>query len=754
VYNLGSISAGGSGTANVVGTGGSIGGTGVSGSGSITSNNGAVTVTGAGANGIVVNGTISAGGSGTVTVLGTGSSSLTGAVGAHRGVTVSGQGLITSSGGNVNVTGFGGADNGGGSQNTGVVAAGTISAGGSGTVTVVGIGGNSTGTTGDSGNDGVMIGPNPSGSAGGPITSSGGNVFVTGTGGGGTSVNSNSNIGIVLGGTSTRYTAISAGGSGTVTVVGQGGPSGAYDIGVQLNNVSTITSSGGAVSVTGTGGSNALNINGNTNDGIDVEQGEITAGGTGTVTVLGTGGTSGSNGSLNEGVELEAGLGYITSGGGDVSVAGVSGSGPSSYGINLAYAGTISTATAGNITLTGDSISGLYGAGLVNAQTRTVTIVPMTPGLNVNLGAGDTPNQLSFYSSLAGVTAGTVNVGNSSTGPITVSSPTTFAGTAATNLNLTNTPGASMSFPASGTDVNLDGGTLTTSSGSNLNIAINGATVDTQYNQLKVGGTVNLSGVVLSLTGGYTSSSGNVFTIVSATSVSGTFNGLLNSATTNFNGRTLRVNYTATAVTLTDIGAMTVATLGSTPSSSPYGQLVTLTATVSASLGTPTGQVDFNNGSTILGVAPLSGNTASLAISTLVVGTYTITAQYVGLGSTFAASTSANSNTLTITPAALTITADNKTMSYGATLPALTATFAGLVNNDTPTAISGLVLATAPANSAVGSYAITATGATDPNYNITLNGGMLVINPASSTTTVSDAGGTHDGSTAYAATSR
>ena len=42
--------------------------------------------------------------------------------------------------------------------------------------------------------------------------------------------------------------------------------------------------------------------------------------------------------------------------------------------------------------------------------------------------------------------------------------------------------------------------------------------------------------------------------------------------------------------------------------------------------------------------------------------------------------------TLTVTPAALTITADNKSKVYGAALPALTASYSGFVNGDTAAA--------------------------------------------------------------------
>src|SRR5207253_1395785 len=78
----------------------------------------------------------------------------------------------------------------------------------------------------------------------------------------------------------------------------------------------------------------------------------------------------------------------------------------------------------------------------------------------------------------------------------------------------------------------------------------------------------------------------------------------------------------------------------------------------------------------------------------------------------------ANGN-LTITPATLTITADNKSMVYGGTMPALTWTPTGLVNGDTKATVfnapnTAPTLSTVPASSHAGSYAIAVGGAVDP----------------------------------------
>jgi hypothetical protein len=85
---------------------------------------------------------------------------------------------------------------------------------------------------------------------------------------------------------------------------------------------------------------------------------------------------------------------------------------------------------------------------------------------------------------------------------------------------------------------------------------------------------------------------------------------------------------------------------------------------------------------------------------------------------------------ITITPASLTITADNKTKLLGAVVPPLTASYAGFVNGETPASLDTPVTlsTTASTASAVGTYSITAAGATDVNYRIEFVPGSLKVN--------------------------
>jgi len=91
----------------------------------------------------------------------------------------------------------------------------------------------------------------------------------------------------------------------------------------------------------------------------------------------------------------------------------------------------------------------------------------------------------------------------------------------------------------------------------------------------------------------------------------------------------------------------TVTTVASSGTPSTVGQSVAFTATVtSSSTALPTGNVTFKNGSTTSGTKLLSGGGAALSISTLTVGTHTITALYSGDANNAASTSVAISQTV------------------------------------------------------------------------------------------------------------
>ena len=128
--------------------------------------------------------------------------------------------------------------------------------------------------------------------------------------------------------------------------------------------------------------------------------------------------------------------------------------------------------------------------------------------------------------------------------------------------------------------------------------------------------------------------------------------------------------------------------------------------------------------------------TASTAPATSHAGSYSITASGA---SNADYSISYVAGTLTITPVALSITANNQSKVYGAALPTLTASYSGFVNGDTSASLATqpTLTTTATASSHVSGnpYAVTASGAVDSDYTIGYVSGTLTVAAAPLTIT-------------------
>ncbi len=144
----------------------------------------------------------------------------------------------------------------------------------------------------------------------------------------------------------------------------------------------------------------------------------------------------------------------------------------------------------------------------------------------------------------------------------------------------------------------------------------------------------------------------------------------------------------------------------------------------------------FQNGDTesVLDTAPTASSTADATSS---VGTYAINAAG-GVDNNYTFSYVAG--TFTINQATLTVTADDQGKTYGAANPVFTVTYSGFQNGDAESVLDTPPTASsvADASSAVGTYAINATGGTDNNYAFTYIAGTLTINQATLTVTADD----------------
>ncbi len=104
---------------------------------------------------------------------------------------------------------------------------------------------------------------------------------------------------------------------------------------------------------------------------------------------------------------------------------------------------------------------------------------------------------------------------------------------------------------------------------------------------------------------------------------------------------------------------------------------------------------------------------------------------------------------LNVTPAPLTITANNQNKAYGAALPSLAASYSGFVNGDTPANLTAqptlLTAATATSPVSASLYPITVNGAADFDYAISFVAGGLRVTQATPTVIVSGDSGTYTG---------
>lgn len=84
---------------------------------------------------------------------------------------------------------------------------------------------------------------------------------------------------------------------------------------------------------------------------------------------------------------------------------------------------------------------------------------------------------------------------------------------------------------------------------------------------------------------------------------------------------------------------------------------------------------------------------------------------------------------LTVDPAPLTITANNATMNYGGSVPALSVSYAGFINGDNSSNLTKepTTKTTATSSSPPGTYPITVSGAEDGNYTISYVGGTMTV---------------------------
>ncbi len=296
---------------------------------------------------------------------------------------------------------------------------------------------------------------------------------------------------------------------------------------------------------------------------------------------------------------------------------------------------------------------------------------------------------------------------NSNTQPITLDAPVTLM----------------MNMPA--------GITATSASGSGWNCTTTGAAVTCLLSSPLAPGASGSVDVIVNVAS-------------SVTPGSNTISGSLSSEEFTSNV-SFSVPVSAAAATLTS----TVLNPSSTTPS--YGSSLTLTATVTTAANTPTGNVTFYDGATVLGTVNLGSNAvASLSVSGLAVGSHTFEAVY-NRNSPYASSTSgpATATVIASTATALSASASSVTLGSPVTFTATVSSAAGVPSGTVTFYDGSIALGTGTLNSngtatyptsalSAGPHVVTAVYTATSSYtSSTSSAATVTINAASTTTALS-----------------
>lgn len=199
----------------------------------------------------------------------------------------------------------------------------------------------------------------------------------------------------------------------------------------------------------------------------------------------------------------------------------------------------------------------------------------------------------------------------------------------------------------------------------------------------------------------------------------------------------------ATVVADTGCAIPTATTLTPSANPSPFGASLTLTATVTSSGGTPTGNVTFYDNGNPLGTVALSSGSAQLTTSSLTIGIHTLTASYTGGAGYLPSSAPSVSETINKAASSLALNSSANPAAIGASVT-FTATVSGSVGTPsgsvaftdgiTPlatVALSGGVATYTTTTLTGGSHTIHATYAGNATYASSTNSLVQVITTGS-----------------------
>ncbi|ASU36570.1 cadherin-like beta sandwich domain-containing protein [Mucilaginibacter xinganensis] len=480
-------------------------------------------------------------------------------------------------------------------------------------------------------------------------------------------------------------------------------------------------------------------------------------GGSGTILFTSNGGstwtsqTSGTTNSLTSVYFKNATQGWAVGGSGTILTTSDAGATWTSQ-----TSGTTTSIQGVRFTSNGRGFGVLYGSStiLTLAPPAATTITSIT-GSSAYSSAAAVNYNVTFGGAVTGVTASNFSLTTTGVTDASVGTPTTAdnltwtvpvntgTGDGTIGLNLSNATGLSLAIsdalPFNGGSVVIDKTAPVVTIGSPSVASLAAGTADVTYNVAYNDANFNAStlstgDITLNTTG----------TATGTAAVTGT--GAAQTVTiTGITGQGT-IGISIAAGTASDKAGNTAAATGP---STTFSVMLAEQITFSALSAKNYGDIDFSPGATSNNNSiPITYSSDNLSVASIVngsihikgAGTANITASQAGDDSNIAAPDVVQQ--LTVGKAALTITADDQVKAYGAAVPALTASYNGFVNGDTPDSLSTQptlgTTATAASHVLGSPYAITADGAASLNYTISYLAGALTVNAAPLTITAAD----------------
>jgi hypothetical protein len=424
---------------------------------------------------------------------------------------------------------------------------------------------------------------------------------------------------------------------------------------------------------------------------------------------------------------------------------------------------TVSALTVGT-----HAITAVYGGSASLSGSTSAALSQVVNGAATTTSVASSANPSAFGQSVTLSASIQTAFGGNATGTVTFLDGSTSLGTATVSSNAAQLSLSSLSVSSHSITAKYSGDNSFTASTSpaltqTINQASSATTIASNLNPATFGQSVTFTVSVQSSAGGTptgtvtlmdgTTSLGNS-SLSSGGGAQFTLGGLSagsHSVTAVYSGDANFTASTSAALVETVNQGATTTALTSSASPSAFDQTVTLTATVQPPAGTTaTGAVTFMDGSSSLGSATLSSNSAQLAVSALTVGTHSVIAVYAG-SANLSGSTSAVLGQVVngaSTTTAVSLSVNPSTFGQSVALSATIQTAFGGNETGTVTFLDGatsLGTATVSSNAAqlsvsslpAGSHSITAKYNGDANFSGSTSAALTqTVNQGSTATSI------------------